>query len=313
MSVTAACTAGLLAACLLVAAPAAANGEPVDAQAQQRADTNAGPVDAPAQLRVDTNEAKETARALFRRGNENVRQKAYAAALEDYRAAYRLWPSPKILLNTGTVLQLVGRAAEAADAYARYLEDPDADPDRIPEVEAVVEKLDVEVVRLEIHVADQPADISVDDEPAGVAAPNLTCRVDPGVHTVAATRDAMVATARVVASGGDVRRVELAFSALAVATGHDQLGCARSAAPPMSTVVVAGLSILAAGAGAYFGARLRDDNVDYEEARALATRANIAYGIAAVGTGAAGGLWLFSAHREQDCGGGASRPTLNGR
>ena len=64
---------------------------------------------------------KTRAAALFKQGRELERRGDLAGALERYRAAYEQYPSYKIDLNTGIVLQRLGRDPEAADAFERFL------------------------------------------------------------------------------------------------------------------------------------------------------------------------------------------------
>ncbi len=54
------------------------------------------------------------AKAAFDRGD-------YAVAVEAYREAYRLVPSPGLLYNLGQAYRLLGACAEAAEAYREYL------------------------------------------------------------------------------------------------------------------------------------------------------------------------------------------------
>ena len=55
-----------------------------------------------------------SAKAAFDRGD-------YALAVEAYREAYRLVPSPGLLYNLGQAYRLLGACAEAAEAYREYL------------------------------------------------------------------------------------------------------------------------------------------------------------------------------------------------
>lgn len=59
-------------------------------------------------------EKAANAKAAFDRGD-------YAVAVEQYREAYRLMPSPNLLYNLGQAYRLVGSCAEAAEAYREYL------------------------------------------------------------------------------------------------------------------------------------------------------------------------------------------------
>ncbi len=64
---------------------------------------------------------KARASALFAQGNKLRVAKQYAEALEKYRAAYRLLPSLKIDYNIALTLEKMGRHAESARAYRRFM------------------------------------------------------------------------------------------------------------------------------------------------------------------------------------------------
>ena len=60
--------------------------------------------------------------ALFKEGNQLRQAEKYAEALDKYRASYKLLPSFKIDYNIALTLQKMGRNADAAAAYERFLE-----------------------------------------------------------------------------------------------------------------------------------------------------------------------------------------------
>src|SRR6188472_1581404 len=74
------------------------------------------------------------AKALVQTGVRLLDAKDYLGALATFKEAYSRYPSAKILLNIGTTLRLLGRDAEAANTYQRYLESKDADTARSIEV-----------------------------------------------------------------------------------------------------------------------------------------------------------------------------------
>lgn len=150
--------------------------------------------------------AKVDAKALVQSGVKLLKQKDYLGALAVFRDAYQRFPSVKLLLNIGTTLKLLGRNAEAANAYQRYLDDPDADPARVSEVGDVLSTLDRVLGRLQLGT---PNDASSDaaSEASGEAAIDATTeiainggepmplsqarlvRVDPGEYRIAARRE----------------------------------------------------------------------------------------------------------------------------
>ena len=72
-----------------------------------------GPV-SPANAEKTAKAKAASAKAHFDRGD-------YAVAVEEYREAYRLMPSPGLLFNLGQAYRLVGSCSEAVDAYREYL------------------------------------------------------------------------------------------------------------------------------------------------------------------------------------------------
>lgn len=120
-----------------------------------------------------------------------LKQKDYLGALAVFRDAYQRFPSVKLLLNIGTTLKLLGRNAEAANTYQRYLDDPAADPARRSEVQDVLATLDRVLGRLELSAAPQgPADaeVSVNGAEWGPLAAAALVRVDPGAYRIKARR-----------------------------------------------------------------------------------------------------------------------------
>ncbi len=67
--------------------------------------------------------AHREARALFEEANGLARRGEHARALERFRAAYALFPSPRILLNMSTTLRALGQDLEAAVGYERWFSD----------------------------------------------------------------------------------------------------------------------------------------------------------------------------------------------
>ena len=95
-------------------------------------------------------QAEQEARAMFKKANHLLETGEFAKALELYREAYARFPSPKILINIGTALRSLGRDAEAAETYQRYLDDPGADPKRRDEVKQLLDELSAKLGRLSI-------------------------------------------------------------------------------------------------------------------------------------------------------------------
>jgi hypothetical protein len=139
------------------------------------APVHAGPADAPAD--------KVDAKSLMQSGLKLLKAKDYLGALAVFRDAYARFPGAKILLNIGTTLKLLGRDAEAANAYQRYLDAGDADPTKQADVAKAIAELDARVGVLAVRVIPDGAEVQLGDEwlPAAQA---RAVRVAPGGYTL---------------------------------------------------------------------------------------------------------------------------------
>lgn len=127
------------------------------------------------------------AKALMQTGVRLIESGNYLGALAIFKDAYTRFPSAKILLNIGTTLKLLDRKAEAANAYQRYLDSPDADAARRPQVTAEIAELDKSVGVVEIFVRPADAEVKLDDAWVPAAEAKLW-RVTPGEFTVDARK-----------------------------------------------------------------------------------------------------------------------------
>lgn len=131
---------------------------------------------------------KSEAKELVRRAFEHVYEGEHALALERFQRAYEVYPSPKILLNIGTTYKKLGRYAESAETYERYLRGPGADQARKDEVERELAEAEAHVARLRIEVNVAGARVLVDGHLVTLA-DGETVRVDPGAHSVVAEKE----------------------------------------------------------------------------------------------------------------------------
>lgn len=106
----------------------------------------------PSADKLDAKQLMQTGVRLIESGN-------YLGALAIFKDAYARFPSAKILLNIGTTNKLLDRKADAANAYQRYLDSPDADEARRPQVVAELTELDKAVGIVELTVTPPDADV----------------------------------------------------------------------------------------------------------------------------------------------------------
>ena len=127
--------------------------------------------------------------SLMESGRKLFEAKDYLGALAVYKDAYVRFSSAKILLNIGTILTLLDRKAEAANAYQRYLDAPDHDPAKRAGVTEAIADLDKAVGRLEITVTPADAQVQINTDDAHPASQVKLYRVAPGEYKVFARKD----------------------------------------------------------------------------------------------------------------------------
>jgi hypothetical protein len=156
---------------------------------------------------------KATAQRLLREGNQAVGEGDYTAALAKFEAANARYPSPKLLVNIGTTLRLLGRYPEAAAAFETYLADPAAEKTRVAEINRALKEIDALVGRLEIVVKEPDARVRLDGKELSGWKSGDVLRVNPGEHTVVAERPGLppaVQTLRI--AGAEARQITLEFT-----------------------------------------------------------------------------------------------------
>lgn len=156
---------------------------------------------------------KAMAQKLLKEGNQAVGEGDYTAALAKFEAANARYPSPKLLVNIGTTLRLLGRYAEAAAAFEQYLADPAAEKNRVSEINRALREIDMLVGRLRILVKEPDAKVQLDGKELPGYKSGDVLRVNPGEHSVVAERPGFppaVSKLRIVAN--EARDVELTFT-----------------------------------------------------------------------------------------------------
>src|SRR5262249_58645310 len=106
----------------------------------------------------------------------------------------------------------MGRLADAANTYERYLEDPRTGAERVSEVKQLLNNLDRQVALLVVQVTPPGADVSIDGGPWTTIGATLTTRVEAGAHAVFARKAGLEdAEAKVDGAKGQRTQVTLAL------------------------------------------------------------------------------------------------------
>ncbi|MDB4953637.1 MAG: Dihydrolipoamide acetyltransferase [Myxococcales bacterium] len=135
-------------------------------------------------IHVDDAKARPLAQALMTEGVRRLQSQSYDQALANFLEAYNKLPSPKILLNIASTLRDMGRLADAANTYQRYLTDPATGADRVAEVKEILLRLDEQLTILTVRVFPRGSDLSVDGGPFVPVGSSLVTRVRAGLHLV---------------------------------------------------------------------------------------------------------------------------------
>lgn len=143
-------------------------------------------------VHVDDPKARAAAQALMTEGVKRLQVQAYDQALANFLEAYNRLPSPKILLDVAATLREMGRLADAANTYQRYLTDPATSSDRIAEVKRVLLSLDEQLTILTVRVQPHGSELSIDAGPFVPVGSSLQTRVRPGPHAIRIRKAAAV-------------------------------------------------------------------------------------------------------------------------
>ena len=133
---------------------------------------------------VNDPKVRAIAQALMIEGVKRLNAKSYDQALANFLDAYGMLPSPRILLDIGSTLRDMGRAADAANTYQRYILDPGTGAERVGEVKQLLIDLDATLTILTVHVFPRGSDISIDGGPFIPVGSTLVTRVRAGIHLV---------------------------------------------------------------------------------------------------------------------------------
>jgi hypothetical protein len=152
----------------------------------------------------------QDAHAAFQRGIQLYRERDLSAALVEFKRAYELVPSYKILYNLGQVAFQQHDYATAIRYFRQYLGEGDADipRDRQHEVAADILRLQQRVGTLEIQAVEDEAEVLVDDVVVGTTPLVALIPVNTGRRKVEVVARSGEQRTRVVdVAGGEVIRV----------------------------------------------------------------------------------------------------------
>jgi tetratricopeptide (TPR) repeat protein len=182
-------------------------------------DAGAGPDAGPS----DTT-AVDEARQRFQKGVQLFKEWSFEAALAEFRKAYQLAPSYRVLYNIAQVHYELHNYVDALKAFRQYLNEGagEVPADRRSQVEAEIRKLEGRVGYLEVLANVDSGQIAIDDVPVGVLPMKTPILVNPGVRRVSVTKPGFGTTARnVTIAGGDHAQVHLELNEAVASRARD--------------------------------------------------------------------------------------------
>jgi hypothetical protein len=182
-------------------------------------------------IAVDNPAIRPLAQALLTEGVKQLRARSYDQALANFLEAYARFPSPKILLHVASTLHDMGRLADAANTYQRYLTDPATGSERIAEVKDLLLELDAQLTILTVRVSPHGSDISIDGGPFIPVGSTLVTRVRTGPHLVRIRKDERGGEVTLNGFEGENKEVATAVPAAPPAPAPDAAAPAAPAGP----------------------------------------------------------------------------------
>jgi hypothetical protein len=145
-------------------------------------------------------DASAKASANFRQGVELYREASFEAALVEFRKAYQLSPSYKVLYNIAQTYFELHDYVSALTNLKQYLAEGGSDihAERRAEVQEMLEKLGERIAYLEIETNVMDADIRVDDLSVGTSPLSAAVPVNIGRRRVSAVKPGYAPTVRIV-------------------------------------------------------------------------------------------------------------------
>jgi tetratricopeptide (TPR) repeat protein len=202
--------------------------------------------------------AKQQAARLLDAGVAQFDEGHAAEAYASFQSAYQLYPSAKILLNMGQALKALGRDAEAAQAYQRFLMETSALPEvgdrRVALARAGLAEILPHIGRVRLSVQPPEAIVNVDGRPMGAASQLRTIYLAVGDHQVAASSNGFVEkSVRISAVAGHEEALELVLEPLPAAPPVVVTAAPAPAPGRRWTWVAGGASVALLAGGIGFG------------------------------------------------------------
>ncbi|WP_394826747.1 PEGA domain-containing protein [Pendulispora albinea] len=198
------------------------------------------------------NGGADEAQMRFKRGLELYEEQDFPNALIEFRRAYELQPTYKILYNLGQVCFQLTEYACALRNFEKYLKEggSNVSNDRRAEVERDIAKLQTRIGRIEIVTNVAGVDITVDETYIGKTPLDGPIPVGAGRRKITAAKEGRAPLTRVVeVAGTESTRVELDLVSNVVTVTSDGGPSKWTTLSTVGVVAAGGLAVIGATTG----------------------------------------------------------------
>jgi tetratricopeptide (TPR) repeat protein len=162
-------------------------------------------------------DATEKARARFFQGVELYKEGIFEAALAEFKQAYQLSPSYRVLYNVGQTYFELHDYANSYLTLKEYVQrgGDELSANRRAQVDELFQKIEKRIARIDVDCNVDGADIRVDEISAGISPLPLPILVNSGPRRVSAVKAGYPVTAQIVTvAGGEQVKLRLEMLAL---------------------------------------------------------------------------------------------------
>ncbi|MET0595367.1 MAG: PEGA domain-containing protein [Polyangiaceae bacterium] len=187
----------------------------------------------------------------FTKGVQLFKEWSFDAALAEFRRAYQLAPSYRVLYNIAQVYFELHNYVDSLKFFRQYLTEGGTEipPERRAQVEADIRKLEGRVGYLEVSANLEGVQVSVDEVPVGTLPLRTPILVNPGVRRVSATKVGYAVIARnVTVAGGDHTPVQHELTELPQVRAQREEAKRQKERPPERPRTAMWVSLAATGA-----------------------------------------------------------------
>lgn len=126
---------------------------------------------------------RDLSRSFLKQGNQLMALGRFEEALAAFQHAHDAFPSPRLFASMAEAYRALGRFADSANHFQRYLDSTDADPRLRADADRILQTLDPFLGRLSVTIHAPPGtDVELRIVPGDWAPETTWLRVEPGTY-----------------------------------------------------------------------------------------------------------------------------------